>query len=108
MGAPESNAPLSAPASLPAYSYEHEGDRQFATTLARGLEVLRCFTPLEPLLGNKEISVRTDLPNPTVSRPSYTLTTPAYTRHNMRLGRYQLAPAVPSIACPLLAPIHVP
>ena len=24
---------------------ELEGDRQFATTLARGLELLRCFTP---------------------------------------------------------------
>jgi len=59
MGAPESNAPLS-PAE-PQFSYEHEGDRQFATTLARGLEVLRCFTPLEPMLGNKEISVRTEI-----------------------------------------------
>ena len=39
----------------PAFSYEHDGDRQFATTLARGLEVLRCFTPPEPMLGNKEI-----------------------------------------------------
>jgi DNA-binding IclR family transcriptional regulator len=56
------------------YSYEHDGDRQFATTLARGLEVLRCFTPLEPMLGNKEISVRTGLPKPTVSRLTYTLT----------------------------------
>ena len=50
MGAPEPAAPLT---QVPAtFSYEHEGDRQFATTLARGLEVLRCFTPLEPLLGN--------------------------------------------------------
>src|SRR6266850_2111974 len=55
MGAPEPAVPLSQPAAT--FSYEHEGDRQFATTLARGLEVLRCFTPLEPLLGNKEISV---------------------------------------------------
>ena len=49
MGAPESEVPLSPAASH--YSYEHEGDRQFATTLARGLEVLRCFTPMEPMLG---------------------------------------------------------
>src|ERR1051326_4467801 len=68
MGAPEAPAPLS-PA-IATFSYEHEGDRQFATTLARGLEVLRCFTPLEPLLGNKEISVRTGLPKPTVSPPA--------------------------------------
>src|SRR6267378_1268989 len=72
MGAPEPVAPLSQPVAT--FSYEHEGDRQFATTLARGLEVLRCFTPLEPLLGNKEISVRTGLPKPTVSRLTYTLT----------------------------------
>ena len=32
---------------------EHAGDRQFATTLARGMELLRCFTPEEPVLGNR-------------------------------------------------------
>ena len=101
MGAPEANAPLATP--VPVYSYEHEGDRQFATTLARGLEVLRCFTPLEPMLGNKEISVRTGLPKPTVSRLTYTLTKLGYLRHNMRLGKYQLGSAVLSIGYPLLA-----
>jgi len=105
MGAPEPNAPLSAPGI--AYSYEHEGDRQFATTLARGLEVLRCFTPLEPMLGNKEISVRTGLPKPTVSRLTYTLTKLGYLRHNMRLGKYQLGSAVLSIGYPLLASMSV-
>jgi DNA-binding IclR family transcriptional regulator len=89
------------------FSYEHEGDRQFATTLARGLEVLRCFTPLEPLLGNKEISVRTGLPKPTVSRLTYTLTKLGYLRHNMRLGKYQLGSAVLSIGYPLLASMNV-
>ena len=39
MGAPEPAAPLSQPVPAGAFSYEHEGDRQFATTLARGLEV---------------------------------------------------------------------
>jgi DNA-binding IclR family transcriptional regulator len=105
MGAPEPAAPLSP---VPgAFSYEHEGDRQFATTLARGLEVLRCFTPLEPLLGNKEISVRTGLPKPTVSRLTYTLTKLGYLRHNMRLGKYQLGSAVLSIGYPLLASMNV-
>jgi DNA-binding IclR family transcriptional regulator len=104
MGAPEPAAPLSQPAG---FSYEHEGDRQFATTLARGLEVLRCFTPLEPLLGNKEISVRTGLPKHTVSRLTYTLTKLGYLRHNMRLGKYQLGSAVLSIGYPLLASMNV-
>ena len=105
MGAPEPTAPLSQPPAT--FSYEHEGDRQFATTLARGLEVLRCFTPLEPLLGNKEISVRTGLPKPTVSRLTYTLTKLGYLRHNMRLGKYQLGSAVLSIGYPLLASMSV-
>ncbi len=105
MGASEPAAPLSQP--IAAFSYEHEGDRQFATTLARGLEVLRCFTPLEPLLGNKEISVRTGLPKPTVSRLTYTLTKLGYLRHNMRLGKYQLGSAVLSIGYPLLASMSV-
>ena len=105
MGAPEPAAPISQPPA--AFSYEHEGDRQFATTLARGLEVLRCFTPLEPLLGNKEISVRTGLPKPTVSRLTYTLTKLGYLRHNMRLGKYQLGSAVLSIGYPLLASMNV-
>ena len=105
MGASESAAPLSVPAGT--FSYEHEGDRQFATTLARGLEVLRCFTPVEPMLGNKEISVRTGLPKPTVSRLTYTLTKLGYLRHNMRLGKYQLGSAVLSISYPLLASMNL-
>jgi len=105
MGASEPTASLrSAPSG---FSYEHEGDRQFATTLARGLEVLRCFTPLEPMLGNKEISVRTGLPKPTVSRLTYTLTKLGYLRHNMRLGKYQLGSAVLSIGYPLLASMSI-
>ncbi|HUK03602.1 MAG TPA: IclR family transcriptional regulator [Burkholderiales bacterium] len=106
MGASEPAESLSPAAAAP-YSYEHEGDRQFATTLARGLEVLRCFTPPEPMLGNKEISVRTGLPKPTVSRLTYTLTKLGYLRHNMRLGKYQLGSAVLSIGYPLLASMSI-
>src|SRR6201989_3038925 len=105
MGAPEASVPLSQPTAT--FSYEHEGDRQFATTLARGLEVLRCSTPLEPLLGNKEISVRTGLPKPTVSRLTYTLTKLGYLRHNMRLGKYQLGSALLSVGYPLLPSVDV-
>jgi DNA-binding IclR family transcriptional regulator len=104
MGASDPTISLSP---TPPYSYEHEGDRQFATTLARGLEVLRCFTPPEPMLGNKEISVRTGLPKPTVSRLTYTLTKLGYLRHNMRLGKYQLGSAVLSIGYPLLASMSI-
>jgi DNA-binding IclR family transcriptional regulator len=87
-----------------------ESDRQFATTLARGLEVLRCFTAAEPILGNKEISLRTSLPKPTVSRMTYTLTSLGYLRYLPwagKYGKYELGPAVLSIGYPLLANIGV-
>lgn len=105
MGGFEPIAPLAQAAA--SASRDTEGDRQFATTLARGLEVLRCFTPLEPMLGNKEISARTGLPKPTVSRLTYTLTKLGYLRHNLRMGKYQLGSAVLSIGYPLLASMSV-
>ena len=37
---------------VPPVFSEFAGDKQFATTLARGLEILRCFTPEAPTLGN--------------------------------------------------------
>jgi DNA-binding IclR family transcriptional regulator len=48
-------------------------DRQFVTALARGLAVLRCFTPEAPELGSTEIAAMTGLPQPTVWRLCYTL-----------------------------------
>src|SRR6266571_2034005 len=46
-------------------------DRKFVVALARGLDVLRAFTPNEGLLGNQEIVTRTGLPKATVSRLTY-------------------------------------
>ena len=68
-------------------------DRKFVSALARGLEVLRAFTPTEGLLGNGEIVERTGLPKPTVTRLTYTLTKLGYLAYVERLGKYQLAPA---------------
>jgi DNA-binding IclR family transcriptional regulator len=82
---------------------EFEGDKQFATTLARGLEILRCFTPEEPILGNKDLAERTRLPKPTVSRFTYTLSRLGYLKADHISSKYQLGPAVLAIAHPLLA-----
>src|SRR5215813_11527917 len=73
------------------------GDRKFVTALARGLEILRAFTPSEGLLGNGELVERTGLPKPTVSRLTYTLTKLGYLVHVERLAKYQLAPAALSL-----------
>ncbi|HWM48855.1 MAG TPA: IclR family transcriptional regulator [Xanthobacteraceae bacterium] len=84
---------------------EFEGDKQFATTLARGLEILRCFTPEGPVLGNKDLAARTGLPKPTISRFTYTLSRLGYLKADHISSKYQLGPAVLAIGYPLLATI---
>src|SRR3569623_1734225 len=81
-------------------------DRQFATTLARGLEVLRCFTPEEPFLGNKDLAERTGLPRPTISRFTYTLVRLGYLRQ-LDSGKYQLGSATVSLGYPMLARVRI-
>lgn len=90
--------------------YEGDVDRQFATTLARGLKVLRAFGPTESQLTNKEIAERTGLPKPTVSRLTYTLTSLGYLRYlpnSGKYGKYGLGTAVLSIGYPLLGNLHI-
>jgi DNA-binding IclR family transcriptional regulator len=84
---------------------EFGGDKQFATTLARGLEILRCFTPEGPILGNKDLAERTGLPKPTVSRFTYTLSRLGYLKADHISSKYALGPAVLAIGYPLLATI---
>jgi DNA-binding IclR family transcriptional regulator len=57
---------------------EKEKDRQYVTALARGLEVLRCFTRATPALGTAEIARMTGLPQPTVWRLCHTLMQEGY------------------------------
>jgi DNA-binding IclR family transcriptional regulator len=80
-------------------------DRQFASTLARGLEVLRAFTPEQPILGNGELAQRTGLSKPTISRFTYTLMQLGYLQQERDSGKYRLGNAVLTISYPLLANI---
>lgn len=82
-------------------------DRQFATNLARGLDVLRAFTPSDPMLGNREIADRTGLPKATVSRLTYTLTALGYLTRLEKLQKYRLGSGVLSLGYPLLASLQV-
>lgn len=84
-------------------SRDEDRDPQFATTLARGLEILRCFTPEEQLLGNSQLAARTGLSRPTVSRFTYTLTRLGYLRNDPASAKYMLGPAVLSLGYPMLA-----
>ncbi|HBN8233229.1 TPA: IclR family transcriptional regulator [Pseudomonas aeruginosa] len=82
-------------------------DRQFVTALARGLELLRCFTPRESLLGNQELARKTGLPKPTVSRLTHTLTRLGYLRHLPQSGKYQLEAGVMSFGYAMLSNLSI-
>jgi DNA-binding IclR family transcriptional regulator len=78
-------------------------DRSFVVALSRGLEVLRAFQPNDGLLGNQEIALRTNLPKPTVSRLTYTLTKLGYLTPVPRFEKYQLAPSAMALGYAALA-----
>ncbi len=70
---------------------EEKADRQFVTALARGLEILRCFSSGRRELGTTEISQLTGLPQPTVWRLCHTLVksgylSPSPTGERLRIG----------------------
>ena len=71
-----------------------ETDRRFATTLARGLSVLRAFRPSDDGLGNADIAERTGLPKSTVSRLTFTLQQLGYLTHARHHDRYRPGPAL--------------
>jgi DNA-binding IclR family transcriptional regulator len=75
--------------------------------LSRGLEVLRAFRPSDGLLGNQEIAARTNLPKPTISRLTYTLTKLGYLTQVPRFEKYQLAPAAMALGYAALANMGV-
>jgi DNA-binding IclR family transcriptional regulator len=82
-------------------------DRSFVVALARGLDVLRAFRPNDGLLGNQEIAARTNLPKPTISRLTYTLTKLGYLTQVPRFEKYQLAPAAMSLGYAALANLGI-
>lgn len=97
-----SKPPSPAVSRVPVGLDEFAGDRQFATTLARGLELLRCFTPERPVLGNRDLALQLELPAATVSRLTYTLMRMGYLTSAEQNGKYQLGSAVLSLGYPLL------
>ncbi|HWW48092.1 MAG TPA: IclR family transcriptional regulator [Xanthobacteraceae bacterium] len=82
-------------------------DRNFVIALSRGLEVLRAFRPNDGLLGNQEIAARTNLPKPTVSRLTYTLTKLGYLAQIPRFEKYQLTPAAMALGYSALSNLGI-
>ena len=82
-------------------------DRNFVIALSRGLDVLRAFRPHDGMLGNQEIAARTNLPKPTVSRMTYTLTKLGYLVQVPRFEKYQLTPAAMGLGYSALANLGI-
>ena len=82
-------------------------DRQFVTALARGLEILRCFSRKDRELGNSEIAARTGLPKATVSRLTFTLTQMGYLTYSPNTGRYALSVGVLALGNAYLGTLDV-
>ena len=72
-------------------------DRDFVTALARGLEVLRCFSRNSAVLGPKEVAQMSGLPKSTVTRLIYTLTKLDYLNPVQESGKYRLGSAMLSL-----------
>jgi DNA-binding IclR family transcriptional regulator len=88
-------------------SNTEDKDSQFATTLARGIDLLLCYRVGESVLGNRDFVQRTGLSKTTVARLTHTLTRLGYLRHDARLEKYRLGPAVLSMGYPLLANMQI-
>jgi DNA-binding IclR family transcriptional regulator len=86
---------------------EDAGGRLFVTALARGLEVLSAFKAGDGALGNLELARRTELPKPTISRITHTLTQLGYLAYNSRLGTYELGGRTLTLSYAALANLDI-
>lgn len=80
---------------------ENERDTGFATTLAKGLQVLRAFRPQQTWMTNLEIASQTGISRPTVARLTYTLAQLGYLKQEK--SRYRLGWGALMLVNPLLA-----
>ncbi|SDO36438.1 MULTISPECIES: IclR family transcriptional regulator [Halomonas] len=85
---------------------DQEKDRQFVTALARGLELLRCFTPRDSTLSNLDLARKTGLPRPTISRLTHTLAKLGYLRP-LPKGKYQLDVGVMSFGYSMISNLPI-
>lgn len=81
-------------------------DPLFATTLARGLQLLDAFRAEETWLTNSELAARTGISRPTVSRLAGTLVKLGYLDKGSA-GRYRLGMRLLGITYPLLARFRI-
>jgi DNA-binding IclR family transcriptional regulator len=82
---------------------EGAASRRFVTALARGLELLACFSVDEKWLTSTELSQRTGLPKPTIARLAYTLCVLGYLRHSRESGKYALGDSLATLGITMVS-----
>lgn len=91
----------------PIEDMQDENDRQYITALARGLELLRCFSPKHQHLGNQELSNMTGLPKPTITRLTHTLSRLGYLKQVPNSSKFQLSVGVLSFGYSMLSNLSI-
>jgi DNA-binding IclR family transcriptional regulator len=82
---------------------EDAGESQLVSALARGINILQCFTISDSELSAKNLIDRTGLPKPTVVRLINTLCEMGLLRYSERLSKYVLGSSLLSMGAPVLA-----
>ncbi len=78
-----------------------------ASSLVRGLDILRAFRASDPTLGNLELIDRTGLPKATISRLTYALVNMGYLIYHEELGRYSIGPSTVTLGYSALSSMPV-
>lgn len=73
------------------------------SALARGVQILQCFSTSKPELTATELIAITSIPKPTFHRLAATLCTSGLLRYSEHTGRFVPAPGLLTLASPLLA-----
>ncbi len=91
----------------PMLDLKEDDDRHFVTALARGLELLRCFSGRREALGNLDLSNMTGLPKATVTRLTHTLVRLGYLIQIPNSTKYQLHTGVLTLGYEMLANLSI-
>lgn len=78
-----------------------------ASSLLRGLDILRAFRSTDSTLGNQDLIDRTGIPKATVSRLTYALVSMGYLVYHEGLGRYSIGPSTVTLGYSALSSIPV-
>lgn len=83
------------------------GERDFATTLAHGIDILACFRADRPELANKDFAQQTGLSKSAVARLTHTLVELGFLLRSGPPARYRLGASVLALSYPLLASMQI-